>query len=63
MVEEEVGESTRCGAVMLLPTIRLWQLRNRRFSRDERGGLNGIVSEQGWIRGVLAPEIRIRRQV
>lgn len=40
--------------------FRLWQLRNRRFSRTERGGLNDFMSESGWVGGVLDPEIRKR---
>ncbi|MBJ9698309.1 hypothetical protein I5699_35135 [Burkholderia cenocepacia] len=36
--------------------FRLWQLRNRRLSRAEHGGLNDFMREPGWFVSVLDPE-------
>ncbi|MCO1374683.1 hypothetical protein L0Z42_29830 (plasmid) [Burkholderia multivorans] len=37
--------------------LRLWQLRNRRLSRAERGGLNDFMQEPSWFWSVLNPEL------
>jgi len=38
--------------------FRLWQLRNRRLSKSEKGGLDDFMREPGWIISVLNPEMK-----
>lgn len=40
----------------LTAQFRLWQLRNRRLSRTEHGGLNDFTKEPSWFASVLDPE-------
>lgn len=42
----------------LTAQFRLWQLRSRRLSRAEHGGLNDFTKEPGWFASVLDPELR-----
>ncbi|WP_244140930.1 hypothetical protein [Burkholderia vietnamiensis] len=37
--------------------FRLWQLRNRRLSRAEHGGLSDFMQEPGWAFSVINPEL------
>lgn len=41
----------------LTAQFRLWQLRNRRLSRAEHGGLNDFMQEPGWFVSVIDPEL------
>lgn len=41
----------------LTAQFRLWQLRNRRLSRAEHGGLHDFMRESGWLASVLDPEL------
>jgi len=43
----------------LSSTFRLWQLRSRRLSRQEHGGLNDFIRENpDWVAQVLNPEFK-----
>lgn len=42
--------------------FRLWQVRNRRLSRAEHGGLSDFMKEPGWFVSVLDPELGKRQK-
>ncbi|HEP6277338.1 TPA: hypothetical protein VDA67_003896 [Burkholderia vietnamiensis] len=42
--------------------LRLWQVRNRRLSRAEQGGLSDFMREPGWFVSVLDPELGKQRK-
>lgn len=46
----------------LTAQFRLWQLRNRRLSRAEHGGLSDFMRQPGWFVSVIDPELWKQRK-